>query len=234
MAGGAAALGAVNSLARFVTDRELLETALTHSSFAHEVGEGVSCNERLEFLGDAVVQLAVTDWLYRHHAGSWDEGRLSEARAAIVRESSLAGAAAALGLGPQLRLGRGEAATGGRRKPSILADAFEAVVGASYLSTGWETAAELVLGVLAPALLAAGRRERDAKTTLAERVIRQGHVPRYEVVAEEGPEHAKIFTVAVIWDGREHGRGQGRSKKAAEQAAAAAVGDRWDGGGRDL
>lgn len=220
-------------LARFVPDRALLETALTHSSYAHEVGEGVSYNERLEFLGDAVVQLAVTDWLYRHHAATWDEGRLSEARAAIVRESSLAAAADRLGLGPRLRLGRGEAATGGREKPSILADAFEALVGASYLSTGWQTSAELVLSVLGPSLDVAGQRERDAKTLLAERVIRDGHVPRYAVVAEEGPEHAKVFTVAVTWDGREHGRGQGRSKKAAEQAAAAAAGDQWDGPGSD-
>ncbi len=213
------------SLARWVPDARLLETALTHSSYAHEVGGGVSFNERLEFLGDAVVQLAVTDWLFRHHP-DWDEGQLSEARASLVRESQLAQAARALGLGSQLRLGRGERAMGGAEKPSILADAFEALVGAAYLSTSLREASQRVLEALGPQLSAAGTRPRDYKTRLAERLIRAGQVPRYHVVGEHGPEHARVFTVAVTWDGREHGRGEGSSKKAAEQAAAAAA---WDG-----
>ncbi len=210
------------NLGRWVPDAHLLEAALTHSSYAHEVGEGVSFNERLEFLGDAVVQLAVTDWLFRQHP-DWDEGQLSEARATLVRESALARAARALGIGAQMRLGRGERATGGAEKPSVLADAFEAVVGAAYLSTNLAQASQRVLEVLAPVLDEAGTRPRDYKTRLAERLIRTGHVPRYHVVAEGGPEHAKVFTVAVTWAGQEHGRGDGRSKKAAEQAAAAAA-----------
>ena len=220
------------NLARWVPDARLLETALTHSSYAHEVGEGVSFNERLEFLGDAVVQLAVTDWLFRQHP-DWDEGQLSEARATLVRESALARAARTLGIGAHLRLGRGERATGGREKPSILADAFEAVVGAAYLSTNLAEASAGVLAVLAPALEVAGTRPRDSKTRLAEFLIRVGHVPRYCVVAEGGPEHAKEFTVVVAWDGEERGRGRGHSKKQAEQAAAAAAWDLLDrkGGG---
>lgn len=210
------------NLARWVPDARLLETALTHSSYAHEVGEGVSFNERLEFLGDAVVQLVVTDWLFRQHP-DWDEGQLSEARAALVRESALAQAGRALGIGAHLRLGRGERASGGREKPSILADAFEAVVGAAYLSTNLVQASQRVLAVLEPALDVAGTRPRDYKTRLAERLIRAGQVPRYHVVAEGGPEHAKVFTVAVTWNGQEHGRGEGSSKKGAEQAAAAAA-----------
>jgi ribonuclease-3 len=205
-----------------VPDGDLLKTALTHSSYAHEVGGAVAFNERLEFLGDAVVQLAVTDWLYRRHP-EWGEGRLSEARASVVRESSLAKASRRLGLGRRLRLGRGEALTGGRDKPSLLADAFEAVVGACYLSMGVEGAAKMVVAALQDALDASEHLRRDYKTLLAERVIRTGSVPRYQVVEESGPEHDKRFTVSVCWGGAEQGRGSGRSKKEAEQAAAAAA-----------
>jgi len=209
------------NLSQYVSDPELLRTALTHSSYAHE-REHVAFNERLEFLGDAVVQLAVTDWLYRRHP-DWSEGQLSEARASVVRESALAEAARRLRLGEALYVGRGEERTGGRQKSSLLADAFEAVVGAAYLSNGLVAASQLVGEALATPLASVEHLHRDFKTVLAEQVIPTGDVPRYHVVAETGPEHEKHFTVAVVWGDRERGRGGGRSKKEAEQAAAAAA-----------
>ncbi|HEY0636539.1 MAG TPA: ribonuclease III [Pseudonocardiaceae bacterium] len=207
-------------------DAELLELALTHRSFAYENG-GLLPNERLEFLGDAVLGFAVTDHLYRTHT-DLAEGQLAKLRASVVNMHALAGVARNLGdggLGPHLLLGRGEELTGGRDKASILADAVEALIGAVYLQHGIGVATELVhrlFGTLlaeAP-LLGAGL---DWKTSLQELTATQGlGVPEYRV-EEDGPDHLKHFTATVVIGGQVYGYGEGRTKKEAEQKAAEAA-----------
>ncbi len=212
------------SLSQWIPDPALLQEALTHSSYAHESGRSGRFNERLEFLGDAVVGLVVTEALYVRHP-DWDEGRLTRARAAVVSQPTLAEAARRLGLGGRLRLGRGEEQTGGRHKPSLLCDAMEAVVGAAFLAGGLDAARQLVLSALTFALESpqAQAAPRDHKTRLAEQMRVRGVDPHYTVIAESGPEHQKHFTVAVRVGDRELGQGSGRSKKEAEQRAAAAA-----------
>jgi len=208
-------------LADRVTNRGLLRQALTHSSFANEGYRQEVHNERLEFLGDAVLQLVVTEWLYSQHGG-WTEGQLSQARAAIVCEATLAEAAQALEVGPQLRLGRGEERSGGRQKPSLLADAMEAIIGACYLSEGIESSKQFILETLAFALNTVEGREagRDHKTALNDWLRRHGQEATYQVVGSFGPDHAKTFEVEVLVNGIGQGRAMGRSKKEAEQQAA--------------
>jgi ribonuclease-3 len=204
-------------------DLGLLEQALTHRSWCAEV-VGEESNERLEFLGDAVLQMVVTDHIYRSYP-HLPEGELAKVRASVVNSASLAQVAAILELGPALRLGKGEDASGGRQKPSILADAVEAVIGAVYLDKGMGRAAELVMRLLGGAIseAAAGPGGRDYKTRLQElSAQRFAEVPRYEVTAE-GPDHAKRFFARVRIAGKERGRGDGRSKKQAEQEAARAA-----------
>jgi len=212
------------SLNRWVPDAALLEEALTHSSYAHESGRSGRYNERLEFLGDAVVGLVVAEALFARHP-DWDEGRLTRARAAVVSQPTLAEAGRRLGLGGHLRLGRGEEQTGGRNKPSLLADALEAVIGAAFLAGGWENARDLALEALGFALDSPDVAEapRDYKTRLAERLRQDGLQPVYVVVEESGPDHAKLFTVALTVGGQEWARGRGHSKKEAEQQAAKAA-----------
>jgi ribonuclease-3 len=207
-------------------DPELLELALTHRSFAYENG-GLQPNERLEFLGDAVLGLAVTDHLYRTHP-QLPEGQLAKLRASVVNMHALAGVARALGeggLGEHLLLGRGEELTGGRDKASILADAVEALIGAVYLQHGVSVATGLVHRLFGELLDAAPRLGAglDWKTSLQEltATIELG-VPEYRV-DEEGPDHLKHFTATVIISGRQLGRGGGRTKKEAEQKAAEAA-----------
>ncbi|MDQ4149192.1 MAG: ribonuclease III [Actinomycetota bacterium] len=199
---------------------DLLEVALTHRSYAFERRD-VEHNERLEFLGDAVLGLAVTDLIYRWFP-DLPEGEMAKLRSSTVNMAALAESARSIELGLQLRLGRGEELSGGRDKPSILADAFEAVVGAVYLDCGWEKAYELV------ERLFAGRiREhveqgvvRDFKTNLQEVLVQlEGALPEYRV-SSSGPDHAKTFRATVLVRGTELGTGNGRSKKEAEQAAA--------------
>jgi ribonuclease-3 len=200
-------------------DPELLVEALTHRSWCAE--NGGSHNERLEFLGDAVLGLVVADHLFRIQ-GAMPEGDLAMARAAVVSTEALAEVANSLDLGAALRLGKGEDATGGRAKRSILADAMEAVIGAVYLDAGLEAARGLVIPLLADRLegAVAGPGEADHKTRLQEASARQfGQIPRYEVEGT-GPDHDKRFTAVVRIEGLERGRGEGRSKKEAEQAAA--------------
>lgn len=216
---------------RFVPDGRLLREALTHSSFAHEQGTATPHNERLEFLGDAVVGLVVAEALYQEHP-DWDEGRLTQTRAAIVCEATLARAARQLGLGSELALGRGEERTGGREKPSLLADAFEAVAAAAFLAGGIDAARGLVREALAfalenPAEHGAGH---DFKTRLAERLRKSGRDPVYRVLEESGPDHQKHFVIGIFVDGVELARGGGRSKKEAEQEAARRAFDRLDAG----
>ena len=202
---------------------DLLERALTHRSYAYENG-GLPTNERLEFLGDAVLQLIVTDTLYREHPDH-PEGTLAKLRAAVVQMRALAGVARDLRLGTYVRLGRGEEGTGGRDKPSILADTLEAVIGAVYLDCGLEAACRLVHrlfdAVIAnSAQLGAGL---DWKTSLQELTAAELlGVPEYRV-EESGPDHQKLFRATVRVAGRTYGSGQGRSKKEAEQQAAEAA-----------
>jgi ribonuclease III len=204
-------------------DRGLALAALTHKSFVNEHrGEGLSDNERLEFLGDAVIDLAVSHRLMARFPEA-REGDLSKMRAAVVDETGLAEMARDLELGALLRLGRGEELTGGRRKASLLADAMEAVVAALFLGSGLESVLELVDRFLGHAFqrAAAGTLDRDFKTQLQELAqSRFRATPRYRVVAEHGPDHSKTFEIELELKGEALGRGRGRSKKDAEQAAA--------------
>jgi ribonuclease-3 len=201
-------------------DAELLERALTHRSFAYEHG-GIPTNERLEFLGDSVLGVVVTDTLFRAHP-DLSEGRLAKLRAAVVNARALAEVARTIGLGKHIKLGRGEEATGGRNKSSILSDTVEAVIGAVYLSGGFEASDQVVHLLFDPLMenaagLGAGL---DWKTSLQE--LSAGHslgVPEY-VIADEGPDHEKTFTARVRVGGELYGHGAGRSKKEAEQQAA--------------
>jgi len=194
--------------------------ALAHRSWCAETpGEG--SNERLEFLGDAVLGLVVTDHIYRTYPGL-PEGQLAQVRAAVVNAGALAEVAEEMGIGAALRLGKGEDASGGREKPSILSDAMEAVIGAVYLDGGWEAADALVMGMLGERITeaAAGPGGHDYKTRLQELAAQHyDDLPRYEVVGE-GPDHAKQFSALVSVKGELAGSGQGRSKKQAEQMAA--------------
>ncbi|GHE10146.1 ribonuclease III [Klenkia taihuensis] len=201
----------------------LLALALTHRSWAYEHG-GLPTNERLEFLGDSVLGLVVTDELYRSQP-DLPEGQLAKLRASVVNMTSLAGVARSLGeggIGPHLLLGRGETATGGRDKESILADALEALLGAIHLGNGLEVAAAIVHRLFDPLLvesasLGAGL---DWKTSLQELGAARGlGAPIYRIESE-GPDHAKSFTATVLLADQPRGGGHGRTKKAAEQMAA--------------
>ena len=204
-------------------DMTLLQGAVTHRSWCAE-SEGTESNERLEFLGDAVLGLIVTDHVFRTYP-DLPEGELAKVRAGVVSSSALADVARELGLGEALRLGRGEDSSGGRAKPSILADALEAVIGAVYLDGGWGAAATLVMRCLSTRIVeaASGPGGRDYKTRLQELAARRYEsLPRYEVV-DRGPDHAKHF-VATVQVGHElSGTGEGSSKKQAEQEAARMV-----------
>ncbi len=205
------------------TDPGLLERALTHRSYAYENG-GLPTNERLEFLGDSVLGLVVTDTLFRGHP-DLPEGQLAKLRAAVVNMRALAGVARSLDLGAYIRLGRGEEGTGGRDKSSILADTLEAVIGAVYLDRGLQAADDLVHRlfdelIARSASLGAGL---DWKTSLQELTATEElGVPEYHV-EESGPDHQKTFRASVGVGGVEYGRGEGRSKKEAEQQAAEAA-----------
>ena len=202
-------------------DRGLLRLALTHRSHAFEAG-GLPSNERLEFLGDAVLGLVVTAHLYRRMPDA-PEGRLAKLRAAAVSTPSLADVARGLALGQHVLLGRGEAQSGGADKDSILADTLEAVLGAVYLDRGLQPASAVIHTLFEPVVddLAGRDGALDHKTALQESVAARGLVlPRYDIT-EEGPDHAKRFEATAVVDGRVLGTGQGRTKKEAEQRAAA-------------
>jgi len=210
---------------RRFNDPGLLALALSHRSWCAEAG-GLPSNERLEFLGDAVLGLVVAEFSYRTYP-HLPEGGLAKVRAAVVNTTVLAQVAADLGLGDDLLLGRGEDASGGRRKASILANAVEAVIGAVYLDGGWEAAERLVLGLLERRIgeAAAGPGAEDFKTRLQEAVLRTvGELPRYDVEGT-GPDHARRYSARVVVSGEVRGAGEGRSKKDAEQAAAKVA---WD------
>lgn len=205
-------------------DPGLLLQALTHSSFAHENRHlNLEHNQRLEFLGDAVLELAISDYLFRQHPG-FPEGTLTKIRAGIVCEPSLADAARSLDLGGYLLIGRGEERSGGRERPSILADALESVIGAIYLDQGMTGAADFLMAKLGPAIedvVKNGGMLTDYKTVLQELVQRKSDVPlNYKIIDEYGPDHSKTFVAGVDYLGESWGSGAGRTKKEAEQAAA--------------
>lgn len=200
----------------------LLEEALTHTSFANEQPGPTPDNERLEFLGDAILDLIISEHLLAAFPEA-KEGTLSKLRAQMVNETALAEQARRLDLGEHLRLGRGEELTGGREKPSLLAGAYEALVASVYLDGGYERARSVFLGHFLEAFeaAAASAPTTDFKSLLQERCQRKGlGLPSYRLVGERGPDHDKVFDVEVAVQEGPKGRGTGRSKKEAEQAAA--------------
>lgn len=206
-------------------DPSLLKLALTHTSYLNEYpDEGPASNERLEFLGDAVLGLVVADKLYRTSPGL-DEGEMTRRRSALVRNTTLKRLAEKLSLGDFLLLGRGEEQGDGRDKPSNLARAMEAVFAAVFLDRGLQAGRRLILRLLADELAAAGgEAPRDSKTRLQEYLQGRGQPPpEYRITAASGPEHEKNFTVAVSIGGRVAGLGSGSSRKLAESRAAAAA-----------
>ena len=203
-----------------VRNKKFIETAVTHSSYANERGKGAANNERQEFLGDAVLSIIVSDYLFkRYHLA---EGDLTKLRATLVCEKSRCGFAGQSGLGGYLALGKGEEQTGGAQRPSILADAFEALIAAIYLDGGIEAATGFVLPFVTAALESEPEDGfRDYKTLLQEIVQQNPEENLGYVLAEEsGPDHDKRFEVEVHLNSNVIGRGVGRSKKAAEQMAA--------------
>ncbi len=205
--------------------KSLIKEAITHKSFTHENPEEAPLfNERLEFLGDAVLSLIISEYLFKKYP-AFTESQLSKLRAFVVRESTLAEAAERLNLGSYLRLGKGEKRTGGRRKPSILANAFEAILGAVYMDGGLKKAKDFVLENLKSMIEDIIEKDFvfDYKSRLQEVVQAQfGVLPKYVIHKEEGPEHDKTFEVKVYIKDNVYGKGKGKSKKSAQQRAAEA------------
>ena len=199
---------------------ELLKQALTHSSYANEKGLGhLGCNERLEFLGDAVLELISSDFLY-HRYPELPEGDMTKTRASVVCEPTLAMCASEFGLGQYLRLGKGEDMTGGRNRNSVVSDALEALIGAIYLDGGFASAKEFVLRFVMNDI-EHKKLFYDSKTILQEMIQgKQEEELHYVMLGEEGPDHDKTFLFSAMLGEREIGRGRGRTKKAAEQMAA--------------
>lgn len=203
-------------------DDSLLREALVHRSYLNENPSFLSRdNQRLEFLGDALLDFVAGDYLYRRYP-KMREGKLTSLRAALVKEETLARFAQTLDLGRYLYLGRGEKENGGRERPSILADAFEALVGALYLDGGLTTAQRFILRFLEPETERVLEGElRDYKSLFQEEAQRRFQAtPLYRTIDERGPDHDKLFTVEVLIEEKVYGRGEGRSKQAAEQEAA--------------
>jgi ribonuclease-3 len=220
-------LGALaDRLGHRFADLGLLRRAMAHRSWCAE-HPGNGSNERLEFLGDAVLGWVIADIVYQRHT-SLPEGKLTDLRKSVVNAAALADVARGIDLGSCLMLGKGERAAGGADKPSILSDALEAAIGAVYLDGGAAAAAELIDRLFtAPLADAAARLDRlDFKTLLQEETSRQRDVAPVYVVSDSGPDHDKTFVARVLVEGVEYGDGSGRSKKIAEQAAAAAAYDR--------
>ena len=202
-------------------DRELLQTALTHSSYANEKHGDAQSYERLEFLGDSILGLVTAEFLYTHEP-RLPEGRMTRLRAELVCEVSLHKTALELGLGRYMRLGRGEEHTGGRERPSILADMVEAIIAALYLDSGMEEARRFIMArILRDVEFGDSHRSADYKTRLQELVQRKSNqVINYRLTKESGPDHDKTFTFEVLINGTVSGEGSGKTKKEAEQMAA--------------
>lgn len=205
-----------------IADTRLLLRALTHRSYLNEHPEALEDNERLEFLGDAVIDFVVGAWLYNHFPEK-SEGEMTRLRAALVRTEQLGEFGASLGLGNALRLGRGEEEGGGRHRPAMLCAAFEALMGALYLDAGVEAVQHFVDPIVMEAVEAIhnGEGDRDPKSELQEWVQARGHeAPVYRIAAESGPDHDKFFEVEVVVSGEVIARGTGKNKQVASKAAA--------------
>lgn len=208
---------------------ELLNTALTHSSYAHEKGDNFENNERLEFLGDAVLELASSTYLFKNF-GELSEGELTKTRAKIVCQPTLAKISRKLGLGQVMLFGNSAEMGGGRNRESILEDAFEATIGAIYLDRGWEVAKDFVFRNIAPEIKNVDTAEilKDYKSQLQILVQKtQGHIIEYVELGSTGPDHMKTFECAVKIDNKIYGKGKGKSKKHAEQIAAQKAIEKW-------
>ncbi len=205
-------------------DASLLELALTHPSWTQGQKGFLLHNERLEFLGDAVLQTSVSDHLYRHHPRK-PEGWLTKTRAHLVNRTALAEMAVAIGLGAWLRLGAAEERHGGRERPSNLANAMEAVIGAIFLDGGWVAASAAVIALIGERLarLPDEPEPENAKGILQEHLHAMGKIPSYAILSETGPAHDRIFVASVEVGGRVLGEGSGRTKKEAETRAATAA-----------
>lgn len=216
------------SFGRRFTRPDVLLSAVTHRSYRHESNDGVADNERLEFLGDAIVNLAASLALWARYPDA-PEGEMTRRRAALVSSARLAEIARELGLGAALRVGRGEGRSGGRDKDSLLGDALEAVVAAAYVDGGLDEALALATRLLAPHVERDDEVRDDWKSLVQQRVqAGGGDPPRYRVVEIAGPDHERRFRVQIVVGDVPMGEGEGRSKKEAEQAAAHAAHDELD------
>lgn len=216
-----------------IPPNRLFTTALTHPSYVFENPQfGKENNQRLEFLGDAILDFVIAEYLYLSYPDR-PEGELTKMRAAVVNETTLARKAHEIELGQELLLGKGELVSGGRERPSILADAWEAVIGAIYLQYGFQEARRVILELLKPSIdeVAKGN-YGDYKTVLQEKAQREEKEVSYQILLEEGPDHNKCFTAGVFLEGDLMGKGMGRTKKEAEQHAAKQVLDLWGEGER--
>lgn len=204
-------------------NQKIKEAAFIHRSFLNENhGLNIASNERLEFLGDAILSFLVSDYLYKEFPG-YEEGDLTNLRAALVRTETLAAVAQKLDLGKELKLSRGEEDSGGRENPSILANTTEALIGAIYLDGGLEAVSKFLQDNLLPNLAPIIRTQayKDAKSALQEIIQNKKQTsPVYKILKSEGPDHAKIFKVGVFWENKLLGKGEGKSKQKAEQKAA--------------
>lgn len=208
-----------------IEDVGLLTRALTHRSYMNEHADAVEDNERLEYLGDAVLDFVVGAWLYNHFP-EMSEGEMTRLRAALVRTEQLGAFGADIRLGRALRLGRGEEEGGGRQRPAMLCAAFEALIGALYLDAGVKAVQDYIDPFLTEAveMIMNGEGDRDPKSLLQEWVQARGHsAPLYRIVAEHGPDHQKFFEVEVVVDGESLASGEGRSKQVASKYAARAA-----------
>jgi ribonuclease III len=211
-----------SELQSLFSNPSLLTRALTHRSYVNEHPEALEDNERLEFLGDAVLDFLVGAWLYNHFP-EMAEGGLTRMRAALVGNEQLAGFARQIRLGELMRLGRGEDESGGRNRPALLGSTFEAVIGALYLDRGIPGVQQFIdpLLVSASEQILEGRKDQDPKSLLQEWAQSEGYgTPFYHTVLASGPDHDKVFEVEVIIHGKVYGRGSGHSKQAAAKAAA--------------
>ncbi len=215
-------------------NKSLLNRALTHRSYLNEAGPGARDNERLEYLGDSVLALVVNEYLFKRFE-KYPEGDLAKIKSAVVSEATLFKVSRDLNLGSFLLMGRGEETSGGRNRPSILANSLEAVIGALYLDSGMKDCKKLVLSLLKNDIERIDSMEtyRDPKTTLQEYVQKKYRErPQYEIIDESGPDHLKQFTVRLIVAGKGITEGTGASKRGAEMEAARKALDMIQGGGR--
>ena len=210
-------------------DETLLQQALTHKSYSNEnADDSIACNERLEFLGDAVLDLAISQQAFEGYP-TLQEGELTRIRAELVSEKNLSTLASHLEVGPCLSLGRGERRSGGEQKSSLLADSIEALLGAIFCDSDYETVRAVIAGLFDDSIVRAARKEYDLdyKTNLQELCQKKFHnPPEYRLLNATGPDHQKLYEIEVLLTGEPLGRGTGRSKKAAEQQAAQVALDR--------